>query len=439
MKHPRLSLPQIWNMSFGFLGIQFGFALQNANASRILQTFGANVEHLSWFWLAAPLTGMIIQPIIGYYSDRTWTRLGRRKPYFLAGAILTSVALVFMPNSGSLSGLIPPMFIGAGMLMIMDASINVAMEPFRALVADLLPSEQRTLGFSIQTFLIGVGAVVASWFPYILANWFGISGTAEAGKVPDNVIFSFYIGAAVLLGTVLWTIFHTQEYPPEIHTRFNHENTTETAEKKGFFNIFQDIIHMPKTMAQLGIVQFFSWFGLFSMWVYTTPAVADRFFGTADPSSNAFQEAGNWVGVLFGIYNAVAMFFALFLPVIAKYIGRRGTHALALVCGGLGLLSFEIFTDAHMLVWSMIGIGIAWSSILAMPYAILAGAIPVSRMGVYMGIFNFFITIPQIINGIFNGFIVEHIYNREAIYALSTAGIFLLIAALSVFFVKDKS
>lgn len=438
MKHPRLNLAQIWNMSFGFLGIQFGFALQNANASRILQTFGANVEHLSWFWLAAPLTGMIIQPIIGYYSDRTWTRLGRRKPYFLAGAILTSIALIFMPNSGSLSTLIPPMFIGAGMLMIMDASINVAMEPFRALVADLLPSEQRTLGFSIQTFLIGVGAVVASWFPYVLANWFGISGTADPGKIPDNVIFSFYIGAAVLLGTVLWTIFHTREYPPEIHKQFNKEVEQKEHKKRGFSNIFQDIIHMPKTMAQLGVVQFFSWFALFSMWVYTTPAVAERFFGTTDPSSDAFQEAGNWVGVLFGIYNAVAMIFALCLPIIAKYIGRRGTHALALICGGLGLLSFEIFTDAHMLIWSMVGVGIAWASILAMPYAMLAGAIPAAKMGVYMGIFNFFITIPQIINGIFNGFIVEHLYNREAIYALSTAGIFLLIAALSVFFVKDK-
>lgn len=439
MKHPKLNLAQIWNMSFGFLGIQFGFALQNANASRILQTYGSDVEHLSWFWLAAPITGMIIQPIIGYYSDRTWCRLGRRKPYFLAGAILTSIALIFMPNSGSLSTLIPPMFIGAGMLMIMDASINVAMEPFRALVADLLPSEQRTLGFSIQTFLIGVGAVVASWFPYILAEWFGISKTAAPGEIPDNVIFSFYVGAAVLLSTVLWTIFHTKEYPPEIQRQFTDDRKESVPTEKGNFgDILRDIVHMPRTMAQLGIVQFFSWFALFSMWVYTTPAVAERFYGTTDASSEAYQIAGNWVGVLFGIYNAVAMVFALFLPVIAKWTNRKTTHALSLFCGGLGLISFHIFNDPYLLIISMVGIGIAWASILAMPYAILAGAIPATKMGVYMGIFNFFITIPQIVNGVFNGFIVEYIYHKDAIYALSTAGIFLMLAAISVIFVKDK-
>lgn len=438
-KHPRLSLAQIWNMSFGFLGIQFGFALQNANASRILQTFGADVEQLSWFWLAAPVTGMIIQPIIGYYSDRTWTRLGRRKPYFLVGAILTSLALIFMPNSEVLAGVIPPLFIGAGMLMIMDASINVAMEPFRALVADMLPSEQRTLGFSVQTFLIGVGAVVASWFPYMLAEWGGISKTAPVGEVPDNVVYSFYIGAAVLLITVLWTIVKTKEYPPDVLESFEDEPKEKDPHqgKSGFANIIQDIVHMPGNMARLGIVQFFSWFALFSMWVYTTPAVAAHFYHTTDPHSVAYQDAGNWVGVLFGVYNAVAMVFALFLPAIAKKTGRKATHAIALICGGLGLVSFLFFTNPYWLILSMVGIGIAWASILAMPYAILAGSLPAAKMGVYMGIFNFFITIPQIVNGIFNGPVVKYFYHGQAVYALITAGVFLFIAALSVSFVKD--
>lgn len=437
---PKLSIAQIWNMSFGFLGIQFGFALQNANASRILQTFGADVEHLSWFWLAAPITGMIIQPIIGFYSDRTWCKLGRRKPFFLIGALLTSIALIFMPNSEALSTIIPPMFIGAGMLMIMDASINVAMEPFRALVADMLPSEQRTLGFSIQTFLIGVGAVVASWFPYVLAEWFGIAKTAAPGEVPDNVVFSFYVGAAVLMATILWTIFKTKEYPPEVLKQFQDDNEikAEKQDKGNFFDIIKDIVHMPRTMVQLGLVQFFSWFALFSMWVYSTPAVASHFFHTTDPQSAAYQDAGNWVGVLFGVYNAVAMVFALFLPAIAKKTSRKITHAISLACGGLGLISFFIFKDPNMLILSMVGVGIAWASILAMPYAMLAGSIPAAKMGVYMGIFNFFITIPQIVNGIFNGSVVKYLYHGESLYALVTAGGFLLIAAFSVIFVKDE-
>lgn len=421
-------------MTFGFLGIQFGFALQNANASRILQTFGADVEHLSWFWIAAPLTGMIVQPLIGHFSDKTWTKLGRRKPYFLVGAILASVALVFMPNSAMLAHLMPAMMVGAGMLMIMDASFNIAMEPFRALVADLLPSDQRTLGFSIQTFLIGTGAVIGSWLPYILAEWIGVEKISADGGVPDNVIISFYIGAAVLISSIIWTITKTKEYPPE--------KTADEEKKKtnGLVEIFSDFIAMPKTMKQLGIVQFFSWFALFSMWVFTTPAVAVHIYGTDinDTTSELYQDAGNWVGIIFGVYNLVAAIYALLLPAIAKKIGRKLTHSVSLFLGGISLMSIYLIEDPNMLLIPMVGIGIAWGSILAMPYAILAGSLPAKKMGIYMGIFNFFITVPQILNGIVGGPIVKRFYDSQAIYAIVFAGICLLIAAASVVFVDDK-
>lgn len=435
MKQQRMSFWDIWNMSFGFLGIQFGFALQNANASRILQTFGADVEHLSWFWIAAPLTGMIVQPIIGYYSDNTWTKLGRRKPYFLIGAILTAIALIFMPNSALLSGLLPPMLIGAGMLMIMDASINVAMEPFRALVADLLPSDQRTLGFSIQTFLIGIGAVIGSWLPFVLAEWFGFEKSSINGSIPANVTISFYAGAVVLIGSILWTVIKTKEYPPE-----KSDKPEETKKVIGLVQILSDFAAMPKTMKQLGIVQFFSWFALFSMWVFTTPAIAVHIYGASvtDTSSDLYQDAGNWVGVIFGIYNGVAALYALVLPAIALKWGRRLTHSFSLVMGGISLISIFFIQNPTMLILPMIGIGMAWGSILAMPYAILAGSIPPKKMGIYMGIFNFFITIPQIFNGIVGGPIVKRFYDSQAIYAIVIAGICLIIAAISVVFVDDK-
>ncbi len=439
MKKKRMSFWDIWNMSFGFLGIQFGFALQNANASRILQTFGADVEHLSWFWIAAPLTGMVVQPIIGHYSDKTWTKLGRRRPYFLAGAVLTSIALILMPNSAMFTAFAPAMFIGAGMLMVMDASINIAMEPFRALVADLLPSDQRTLGFSVQTSLIGFGALLGSWLPYILAEWIGISKIAPEGHIPDNVIFSFYTGAAILLGAVLWTIFTTKEYPPESYE--SESGNPEQNDNRSFFTaIFQDFKSMPKTMKQLGVVQFFSWFALFSMWVFTTPAVAVHIYGTDihDTSSETFQNAGNWVGIIFGIYNAVSAIYAFCLPAIAKKIGRKRTHAFSLVMGGIALISIYFISDPKMLLIPMIGVGMAWGSILAMPYAILAGSIPAKKMGIYMGIFNFFITMPQIINGILGGPIVKRFYDSQAVYAIIMAGVCLFIAAFSVLFVEDK-
>ena len=412
-------------MSFGFLGIQFGFALQNGNASRILLTFGADVHHLSWFWLVAPITGMIVQPIIGYMSDRTWNRLGRRRPYFLVGAILTSIALILMPNAPHLASFIAPMFIGGGLLMIMDASINISMEPFRALVADKLPESQHTLGFSVQTLLIGIGAVAGSWLPYILGNWLGVSKEAGGhGLVPDNVVFSFYFGAFVLLASILWTIFTTTEYPPK-----------ELAEQEQS-EVKQRIL-IPPVMLKLLLVQFFSWFALFSMWVYTTPAVALKFYGVTDANSPEFQEAGNWVGILFGVYNGVSALIALLLPVMARRLTKKITHSLALTIGGLSLLSFLIFKDPHALLIPMIGIGIAWGSILAMPYAMLANSIPPTRMGVYMGLFNMSITIPQIVSGIFSGLILKYFFADNPVYCIIMAGISMILGAISALFIRE--
>jgi maltose/moltooligosaccharide transporter len=442
-RKPKLSFWQIWNMSFGFLGIQFGFALQNGNASRILQTYGANVEELPNFWLVAPIIGLLVQPVIGHYSDRTWTRLGRRRPYFLVGAICACIALCLMPNAGVLTTILPAVWIGAGMLMIMDASFNVSMEPFRALVADKLPSEQRTMGFSVQTLLIGIGAVIGSWLPYILANWMGVPNTAEEGHIAPNVIWSFYIGAIIFLCAILWTVFKTEEYPPEMQEQFiedGEEGAQDSQADSGISQIFTDIANMPKTMRQLGFVQFCSWFGLFSMWVFTTPAVAHHIYGCAidDTSSKTFQDAGDWVGVIFGVYNLVSALFAMMLPVIAAKVGRKKTHAIALVCGAIGLISIYFVKEPNMLILSMIGVGIAWASILAMPYAILAGSIPTRKMGVYMGIFNFFITIPQIASGILNRPLVKYAFGSEAVYALVLAGVLFLVGAVAVLFVDDK-
>lgn len=433
---PTLSFWQIWNMSFGFLGIQMGFALQNSNASAILQNFGADVHHLSWFWLVAPLTGMIVQPIIGHYSDHTWNRLGRRKPYFLAGTIICCIALILMPNSGSFVAGKSALLIGAGMLMIMDASINVSMEPFRALVADNLPDLQRTLGFSIQTCLIGIGAVVGSWLPYVLDNWFNVSASAPQGQVADNVIISFYIGAAVFMFAILVTIVFAKEYPPAEYAEYHG---TPVQKKGRLSDILTDFKKMPKTMRQLGLVQFFSWFALFGMWVFTTPAIAHHIYKLPidDTSSDTFRQAGNWVGIIFGVYNLVSAIYALMLPSIAKKFGRKTTHAFSLLCGAAGLLSMFFIQDKNLLILSMVGVGIAWASILAMPYAILAGSIPAGKMGVYMGIFNFFITFPQIVNGVFGGPIVHSIYNDNAIYAIVMSGVFMFCAAVSVMYVHD--
>lgn len=435
---PQLSIAQIFSMSFGFLGIQFGFALQNGNASSILQNFGAHVEELSWFWLVAPLTGMIVQPIIGHYSDNTWNKLGRRKPYFLVGTLLCCAALVLLPNSGVFFQAKSALFIGAGMLMMMDASINVAMEPFRALVADNLPDSQRTLGFSIQTFLIGIGAVCGSWLPYILDNYFHVSSSAPAGQVADNVIYSFYVGAIIFITTILITVLFSKEYPPDEYASYHGKRDEE---KASLGQIVKDFRKMPATMRQLGLVQFFSWFALFSMWVFTAPAIAHHVFHLPinDTSSDAFRDAGSWTGIIFGVYNGVSALYALMLPAIARKIGRKKAHALSLLAGGIGLMSMYFADDKTDLIFSMIGVGFAWASILSMPYAILAGSIPSGKMGVYMGIFNFFITIPQIVNGIIGGPIVANIYNNNAMYAIVLAGVLMMCGAVSMLYVQDST
>lgn len=441
MEKRKLSFWEIWNMSFGFLGIQMGFALQNANASRILQKFGADVHELSWFWIIAPLTGLIVQPIIGHYSDNTWGRFGRRKPFFLLGAILASIGLILMPQSEIFIAFLPALWVGAGMLMIMDVSFNIAMEPFRALVGDNLRTDQRTLGFSVQTALIGMGAVVGSILPAFL-RWVGISGETESG-IPNDLIWSFVIGAIILIVTILVTVITTHEYSPQELENFTDEKAHKDAigdEKPArLLDIFEDFAKMPTTMRQLSMVQFFSWFGLFGMWVFTTPAIAQHIYGLAsnDVKNSLFDEAGNWVGVIFGVYNFVSMIFAFTLPYIAKKIGRKKTHATSLIIGGIGLISMYFMPNKEALIFSMICVGIAWASILSMPYAILAGSIQPKKMGVYMGIFNFFIVIPQIINALIGGLLVKYLYNDHAIFALVTSGVSFLIAAALVYKVKD--
>jgi maltose/moltooligosaccharide transporter len=446
MEKRKLGFWEIWNMSFGFLGIQMGFALQNANASRILQLFGADVHELSWFWIIAPLMGLIVQPIIGHYSDNTWSRFGRRKPYFLVGALLASIGLILMPQAEIFIAFMPALWVGAGMLMIMDASFNIAMEPFRALVGDNLRADQHTLGFSIQTALIGIGAVVGSWLPYVLNKWFGISNLpTEASAIPLNLIYSFVIGALILVASILVTIFTTKEYSPNELSQFRDEKehlaaVNQEEKEAKLSDIFSDFAKMPETMRQLSWVQFFSWFGLFGMWVFTTPAIAQHIYGlsVSDTKSPEFQSAGDWVGIIFGVYNAVSAIVAFALPYIAKQIGRRKTHALSLVLGGIGLISMYFMPNKESLIFSMVLVGFAWASILAMPYAILAGSIQPKKMGVYMGIFNFFIVIPQIINALIGGLLVKYVYNDHAIFAIVISGVSFLLAALLVLKVKDQ-
>lgn len=433
---PLLSFGNILSMSLGFMGIQMGFAIQNANASRILQTYGADVEHLSWFWIVAPLTGMIVQPIVGHYSDNTWCKLGRRRPFFLVGAIITAIALILMPNAGLFAKFMPAVFVGAGFLMIMDASINVTMEPFRALVADMLPAKQATVGFAVQTFLIGIGAVVGSWLPYVLLNWFGIGADLSESGVPLNLVYSFYIAAAILLITIIWTVTNTKEYSPEELAEFNGESVVN--ERPKFSEMFRDVANMPRIMKQLGLVQFFSWMALFGMWVYTTPAVAQQIFNETDPNTELFQTAGDWVGILFGVYNFVAMLFALFLIPISNKLGRKTTHAIALTIGAISLISIGFITNKNLLILPMVGVGIAWASILAMPYAMLAPNLPQNKMGVYMGIFNFFITIPQIVNALFSGLILKYCFASNSVWMLVLSGCFLILGACSVMYIKEK-
>lgn len=487
-------------MSFGFLGIQFGFALQNANVSRIFETLGARVEDIPILWIAAPITGLIVQPIIGHFSDKTWNRFGRRRPYFMIGAIFTTMALFVMPNS-------PHLWIAAGMLWIMDASINISMEPFRAFVGDNLPSGQRTMGFAMQSFFIGTGAVIASALPYILTNWFGVSNTAGEGVIPQSVKLSFYIGGVVLFASVLYTVLTSKEYSPEELAAFEKEKEEVTGvkavvkppvtspqffrkgliwtfvgiastllimfsgladqnkqlyivgglllvfgiilllsglitkispEPKGMVGIMNDLLHMPGTMGQLAIVQFFSWLAFYAMWIYTTPAITQHVYGTTDSSSELYNQGANWVGVLFAVYNAVSAVSAFLLPVIAKQIGRKSTHSIALASGGISFISLFFIKDPTMLLIPMIGVGFAWGSILSMPYAILTGSLPSDKMGTYMGIFNFFIVIPQILAASILGYITSEIFEGQVIKTMVLAGFSLILGAFSIFFVQDR-
>jgi maltose/moltooligosaccharide transporter len=593
---PRLSFWQIWNMSFGFLGIQFGFALQNANVSRIFETLNAEISSIPILWIAAPITGLIIQPIIGYMSDKTWNRLGRRRPFFLVGAILASIALFIMPNS-------PVLWVAAGMLWIMDASINISMEPFRAFVGDMLPSEQRTKGFVMQSFFIGTGAVIASALPYIMTNWFNVPNTAPEGIVPLSVKYSFYIGGVVFFLAVLWTVIRTKEYSPEQLLEFErHEKESESdaavpqdeilpaqrflrnsviwtstgailtfllyygrlhaeqlnielaaelyvftgaitfygliqlvtglfirsdRKQNGLVAIINDLYTMPKTMKQLAVVQFFSWFALFSMWIYTTSGVTsekydmkityddfkkieieyDRLKNDQTPenselrmdvfkseldkmeskfakgkaevavkvrlinlflkdSSNPhngkdrqydnkyqidsglfdrfivinkeYNTGADWVGIMFAAYNGFAALVAFLLAFLAKLTSRKTTHMISLIIGGIGLISIYFFQNPNMFLVSMLGVGLAWASILSMPYAILAGSLPAQKMGVYMGIFNFFIVLPQILAASILGITIKYLFADEPIYAMFVGGVSLFLAAFFVIFVHDR-
>jgi maltose/moltooligosaccharide transporter len=428
---PRLSFSQLWNMSFGFFGIQFGFALQNANVSRIFQTLGADIDDIAYLWIAAPVTGLLVQPIIGYLSDRTWHPYwGRRRPFFFLGAILASVALFIMPQSTVL-------WMAAILLWVLDASINISMEPFRAFVGDKLPASQRTSGFAMQTFFIGLGAVIASLLPYIFTNYFNISNTAAEGVIPDSVKYSFYIGALVFLAAVMWTVFTTKEFPPENIKKWEQEKLKSKGINKGLAEIMGGIGKMPTTMLQLAVVQFFTWLAFFAMWIYTTAGIAQNAYGTTDTTSKAFQDAGDWVGVMFMVYNGVSALAAFLLPVLAGRIGRKYTHMISLILGGAGLISIFFIHDHQMLLLPMIFVGIAWASTLTMPYSILAGALPSNKMGFYMGVFNFFIVIPQIVAAAILGFFIRALFNEQTVYALVIGGISMIIAGFMNFIVTE--
>jgi maltose/moltooligosaccharide transporter len=498
-KKPRLSIAQIINMSVGFLGIQFAFGLQNANVSRIFQTLGAKIDEIPILWIAAPLTGLIIQPIIGHMSDKTWLgKLGRRRPYFMAGAILASLALFVFPN-------VSVLMVAAILLWLLDASINISMEPFRAFVGDMLPDEQRTTGFAMQSFFIGIGAVISSLLPYLLTKLHVSNEAATAGTLPDTVKYSFYIGGLVYMVAIFYTVFTTREYSPaemksfgetdEIASQKNiktpyqsflnkgliwlgigvflsatlfiyNSRVTEPLEKElyvlslgiagfglfqivaalfhknkndnGLVEIMDDLNYLPSTMKQLAVVQFFSWFALFSMWIYSTPALAQHLYNTADTTSEAYNKIGNWVGVMFAWYNGFAALFAFLLPLLAKKYSRPKTHMIALIAGGLGLISYYIFKNENLLIISMAGVGFAWSSILAMPYSMLTQSLPSHKMGVYMGIFNFFIVLPQILAATLLGFFTKHLFGGHAIYSIVLGGCSMIVAAFLCLRIKDK-
>ncbi|CAN7698491.1 MFS transporter [Duganella sp. LjRoot269] len=430
---PILSFWQLWNMSFGFFGIQFGFALQNANTSRIFSTLGANPDDLSLFWLAAPVTGLLVQPIIGYLSDNTWhPTWGRRRPFFFVGALLASIALFLMPNSTAL-------WMAVAVLWLMDGAINVSMEPFRAFVGDKLGPSQQTAGFAMQTFFIGWGAVIASLLPTIFADVLGVSNVPVNGAIPDTVRYSFYAGGAIYMLAVLWTVVTVKETPPDDLAAFRSEQQRSKGLGHAFAEILGGFTKMPKTMVQLAAVQFFAWIALFAMWIYTTSAIGENVFGTTDAQSAAFQEAGNRVGVMFAVYSGVAALAAFILPVLARKTSRKFVHMSCLLIGGVSLFSIYAIHDLSMLYLPMIGVGVAWASILTMPYAILAGALPAKRMGYYMGVFNFFIVIPQIVSGVLLGFVTKHWFMGHTVKTLMLGGVCMVVAGVLTLAVRDNA
>ena len=422
MHKPRLSFWQIWNMSFGFLGIQFGWGLQMANMSAIYSYLGANADSLAMLWLAAPVTGVITQPLVGQASDRMWTRLGRRRPFILGGAILASLALVLMPNCSAV-------WMAAGLLWVLDGTINASMQPFRALVADNLPEEQNSQGFAIQSLFIGLGGTVASALPWMMTNWFGVvADSSGQGHVPHSVRLSFYIGALAFFGAVLWTVFRTSEYPPS-----ESELAAIRARKfdwsLGLGDIFALVFNLPRRMWELGLVQFFTWIGMFSMWVYFSPAVAKNIFHAASGSPE-MEAAGNWSGFCFAAYNAVCFIFSFVLLSVTKHTGPKLMHVICLTIGGIGLATVPLATDKHHLLIAMTAVGIAWSSILSMPYAMLAPALPKEKVGVMMGMFNLFIVIPQIAASSLLGYILKNLLHSEPMNALVLGGASMGLAAL---------
>jgi maltose/moltooligosaccharide transporter len=432
MEKPRLSFWQIWNMSFGFLGIQFGWGLQLGNMSAIYEKLGAKPDDIPILWLAAPLTGLIVQPIIGSMSDRTWNRFGRRRPYFLVGAILASSALFVMPTSSTL-------WMAAGLLWILDASINISMEPFRAFVADKLNADQRNVGFVMQSFFIGLGATAAGWLPIIFSK-FGVKEQTASG-IPLSVKYSFQVGAVAFLLAVLYTVITSKEYPPENLEEFTRKQHDKRGAAAGLNEILSAIREMPQTMKQLAVVQIFTWLGLFCMWLFYVPAVARRVFGSTDPKSDAYTQGIEWGNFTFSFYSITCFAIAFALPWLASKSSRKIVHASALVCGSAGLLSIFVINNKYLLIASMVGVGIAWASILSMPYAILSGALPPARMGVYMGVFNFFIVIPEITQALTFGWIIRHVFGENnpnsPLYMVVFGGVCLLLAAVLVTLVRD--
>lgn len=422
MQKPRLNFWQIWNMSFGFLGIQFGWGLQMANMSSIYSYLGANADELAILWLAAPVTGVLIQPLIGQSSDRIWTRLGRRRPFILGGAILASLALVLMPNCSAV-------WMAAGLLWVLDGTINASMQPFRALVADNLPEEQNAQGFAIQSLFIGLGGTVASALPWMMTNWFGMATDVGGnGHIPQSVKISFYIGAAAFLGAVLWTVFTTSEYPPT-ETELKEIRSRKFDWTLGLGDIFALVFHLPRRMWELGLVQFFTWIGMFAMWVYFSPAVAKNIFHAAS-NSPEMEAAGSWAGFCFATYNAVCFGFSFVLLWATRFTGPKLMHFLCLAIGALGLGSVALATDKHHLLFAMTAVGIAWSSILSMPYAMLTPALPREKIGVMMGMFNLFIVLPQIVASSLLGFALKHFLKGEPANAVLLGGVSMGIAAL---------